>query len=270
MAPGSGRTEPYPVFINTPTNPVLAYSCTETVFRIATWQIDPHVAQIVAVTGPGPTTDEVVDLVDELRQRGIRTLMTSALTAGDQEAFRLAGFIPYEHLLLLHRSLTVRDQSLFKRRNLLSPSGLRTQPVKVADRDAVLTLDQQAFSHTSPLWQVDHDTLVEATRVTDEHRWRIVRRSRMNAGPAGHALTGRTGTTGFLQRIAVHPAAQKRGVGTALLADALRWLVRSGARHAFVNTQPDNLQARALYKRFGFTIRPDGLKVLRLNIERNS
>ena len=107
---------------------------------------------------------------------------------------------------------------------------------------------------------------MDAAGATDDHRWRLVRRSPATTGPAGHALTGRTGTTGFLQRLAVHPAAQRRGVGSRLVVDALRWLVRSGARDAFVNTQPGNAAARSLYERHGFSIRPDGLDVLRLDL----
>lgn len=48
----------------------------------------------------------------------------------------------------------------------------------------------------------------------------------------------------------------------ALVADALRWLVRRGARSAVVNTQDGNAAALALYTRCGFVLEPHGLTVL--------
>ena len=235
------------------------------VLRITPWHAVPRAAQLVAVAGPGPTADEVADVVDDLGRRGVRTVVTSALAVVDQAAFRSVGFVDHEHLLLLHRTIHghLREPLDGTRRRRVAR---RTRSVRADDHDDVLVLDRQAFADASAVWQVDHDALLDAARATDEHRWRLVRRSPTTPGPAGHALTGRTGRSGFLQRLAVHPAAEGRGVGSLLVADALRWLVRSGARHAFVNTQPDNHRARTLYERHGFTVLPDGLDVLRLDL----
>jgi len=247
---------------------VLAHGHHGAVLRITPWHGGPHAVQVVPVAGPGPTTDEVVDVVSDLGRRGISTVVTAALAAIDQAAFRSAGFDDHEHLLLLHRPLTGGDRAVPdpRRDGRLRRSTSGTAPVRPGDRETVLALDRQAFTHASPTWQVDHEAMVDAAGATDDHRWRLVRRSPATTGPAGHALTGRTGTTGFLQRLAVHPAAQRRGVGSRLVVDALRWLVRSGARDAFVNTQPGNAAARSLYERHGFSIRPDGLDVLRLDL----
>ena len=75
-------------------------------------------------------------------------------------------------------------------------------------------------------------------------------------------MTGRTSTIGFLQRLAVDPSAEGQGIGSALVVDALRWLSRTGARKAWVNTQPENLRARDLYLRHGFVEQDVGLDVL--------
>ncbi len=80
-------------------------------------------------------------------------------------------------------------------------------------------------------------------------------------------MTGRTASIGFLQRLAVDPAAEGRGIGSALVVDALRWLGHTGAREVWVNTQPDNERARSLYLRHGFTERGAGLDVLRRSID---
>lgn len=55
-----------------------------------------------------------------------------------------------------------------------------------------------------------------------------------------------------LARLAVHPAAQGRGVGRALLADLLERFHRRGAYMMSVNTQASNHHSRNLYARFGF------------------
>lgn len=235
------------------------------VLRVTPWHGEPNAVQVVAVAGPGPTAEELADVVRDLEQRGVRRVVTSALAVVDQSAFRRAGFVDHEHLLLLHRPLHGSMHGP-RRWPLQWRAARRTRPVRADDRDDVLAMDRRAFAHSSAVWQVDHAALLDAARATDEHRWRLVRRSPATTGPAGHALTGRTGRSGFLQRLAVHPAAEGRGVGSLLVADALRWLVRIGARHAFVNTQPGNQRARSLYERHGFTVLPDGLDVLRLDL----
>ena len=79
---------------------------------------------------------------------------------------------------------------------------------------------------------------------------------------SGYAVTGRAGRTGYLQRVAVHPAARHRGVGRTLVVDALRWLHRRGSAGALVNTQLDNMAALGLYESCGFRRLPVGLCVL--------
>ena len=73
----------------------------------------------------------------------------------------------------------------------------------------------------------------------------------------GYAVTGRAGTRGYLQRLAVAPATTNgRGIGTALVVDGLRWLRRWGAKEVLVNTQEANEAAVQLYEPLGFELRP--------------
>jgi GNAT superfamily N-acetyltransferase len=73
-----------------------------------------------------------------------------------------------------------------------------------------------------------------------------------------------------VQRLAVHPAVQGRGIGAALLSDGLRWLRRWGARDALVNTQEGNHRSLRLYQRAGFVLQPDGLAVLQIALDERS
>ncbi len=86
-------------------------------------------------------------------------------------------------------------------------------------------------------------------------------------GIVGYAVCGRAGHRGYVQRLAVTPRCQGRGVGAALLADGLRWLRRWGARDALVNTQEDNRRSLRLYQRTGFVLQADGLSVLELSLD---
>jgi ribosomal protein S18 acetylase RimI-like enzyme len=81
-------------------------------------------------------------------------------------------------------------------------------------------------------------------------------------GIAGYAITGRAGGHGFLQRLAVHPTWQRRGVGRALVIDGLAWLERRGVERVVVNTQLENRKALALYEGLGFRREPRCLSVL--------
>ena len=86
-------------------------------------------------------------------------------------------------------------------------------------------------------------------------------------GLAGYAVAGRSLERGYLQRLAVDPAHQGHGLGTALVLDALWWLRRRGATSTLVNTQEANDAALALYERLGFRRQAEGLAVLHRPLE---
>ena len=203
------------------------------------------------IAGPTPQFHDVDRLLDYLDSRGVLTVVTTALGPVDQRPFAEAGFTPHEHLLLLSRSIEPND---------LPARGRRTRPARQQDQDAVLALDERAFSTSSAFWRFDGAALAEAGQATQTCRRRLIRDRQHQ--PIGHAVTGRTSTIGFLQRLAVDPSTEGRGIGSALVVDALRWLGRTGALEAWVNTQPGNLRAQDLYLRHGFVERDVGLDVL--------
>jgi mycothiol synthase len=75
-------------------------------------------------------------------------------------------------------------------------------------------------------------------------------------------VSGRSGGRGFLQRLAVDPDVQTRGIGTALALDGMRWMQSRGATTVLVNTQVDNDRALGLYRRLGFHLLDERLAVL--------
>ena len=219
--------------------------------RLSPWRGDLQTVQVVVVAGPTPQIHDVDRLLDYLGNRGVLTVVTTALGPVDQRPFVEAGFTPHEHLLLFGRSIEPND---------LPARGRRTRPARRQDQEVVLALDERAFATSSALWRFDRAALAEAGQATQTCRRRLIKGPQHQ--PIGHAVTGRTSTIGFLQRLAVDPSAEGQGIGSALVVDALRWLGRTGALEAWVNTQPGNLRARDLYLRHGFVEQDVGLDVL--------
>ena len=120
-------------------------------------------------------------------------------------------------------------------------------------------IDGRAFPRG---WGLDTDAIGDALDATPWSRLRVAGR------PAeGYAITGRARTRGYLQRLAVDPVAQGRGLGRALVVDALRWLTAKGAMEVLVNTQEVNARALRLYADLGFEELSERLLVLGRPVE---
>jgi len=216
--------------------------------RTTRWRGDPSTAQLLAPRGR-PSERALSTALEQLRAEGYTAAVTAALSPAEQAPFRAAGFVEHEQLHLLRRSVE------------RPPRPSAPVPLRRARRDdlpAVLDVDGQAFQ---PFWRFDEGGLADAMAATPSARMRIA----VEPGDrvVGYAITGRAGSRGYLQRLAVTPGVQRRGIGTALVADALRWLRRWGAREVLVNTQEHNTAALALYGALGFRQEPEGLTVLR-------
>jgi [ribosomal protein S18]-alanine N-acetyltransferase len=206
------------------------------------------VALVVPAHTRGLTPETVRAHLELLAAEGFTTVLTAALGPGEQAPFLAVGFAPREHLHLFTHDL----------RSVPDAARQRVRRGRNDDRAGVLAVDDRAFP---PFWRLGEDGLDDALGATPAARFRVIDRRR-SAGPAGYAVTGRAGGRGYLQRLAVHPDLQGHGLGSALVADGLRWARRWGAREVLVNTQVDNIGAVHLYERLGFRRCTDGLAVL--------
>jgi GNAT superfamily N-acetyltransferase len=218
--------------------------------RIGPWQDHADVAHLVLATEAVLPSQSVQDCAARVRAAGFTAVVTSPLTMAAAAPFLDAGFVPREHLhLLVHRLEPVPPASTG--RPALRRAGR-------SDRAAVAELDDRAFT---PAWRLGETGLREALRATPSVRFRVGHRAGAPS-PVAYAVTGRAGSRGYLQRLAVDPLARGEGFARALVHDGLRWLRRRTARSCFVNTQADNRAALHLYLACGFERLPSGLAVL--------
>jgi ribosomal protein S18 acetylase RimI-like enzyme len=213
--------------------------------RLASWRGDDLVAHLSPTAGSPLSAEFVSSCLDWLRDHGYTSVVTSALATHECRGFFRAGFDIHEQLDLLAHDLRSIPPV---------PSGLRR--ARMPDRDQVLEVDTAAFDQ---FWRLHEGGLEEALAATPKVRFRVAGR---RGDVVGYAIAGRGAGTGYLQRLAVHPEARRRGLGAGLVADALTWMRRWRVGRALVNTQQANTGALALYQAVGFRVLPEGLQVL--------
>ncbi|MDH3752742.1 MAG: GNAT family N-acetyltransferase [Acidimicrobiia bacterium] len=191
------------------------------------------------------TTSAVVELTDKLGADDYHSAVTTALGPSEARPFYRSGYTVRRRLALLERPIERRSR----------PRDRRLRRARRHERDALLAIDARSFPEE---WRFDHQSLDDAVRATPMARFRTAH----DGTVAGYAITGIAGTTSFLQRLAVDPDHQRRGIANALVDDAVWWAARRGAVTMLVNTAEDNDAALTFYEHLGFQRREDDLVVL--------
>jgi ribosomal protein S18 acetylase RimI-like enzyme len=222
--------------------------------RLEPWPHDARAAQLV-VLDPDvvPTVDELTQWAARARAHGHRWLRTSALSAAAADRAHHAGFVPIDTLALLRA-----DHTTIRR---APRPALRTRPLRPTHHARAAEVDHAAFGDP---WGNDAASFGRIRHATPVHR---SRRIEGDSVIAAVAVSGAGGTTGYLQRIAVHPDHQRRGLATALVLDAVAWMRRRGSTSALVNTSITNEPALALYCSLGFDLLDDRLTIMELDLD---
>lgn len=176
-------------------------------------------------------------------------VVTSALSERERAAFVQVGFVERESLHLLRHDL----------RSLPRPSqheGIKLRPGRRTDLSSVLSIDRRSFDG---FWAMDREALSAARKATPVHRYMV---ATIKNRVVGYVVTGRSGRYTFLQRLGVDPVERRKGIGSTLVGDALRWGLEGGGTSMLVNTQDRNEEALRLYQHLGFELVEEKLKVL--------
>ena len=220
--------------------------------RVRPWSFSTDVAHLVFYNQSRvPSADDLRTWMAELSRLGYRSVRTGALGLVGSSVVAELDFELVQTLALLEHN----DPSS------APTTTMETSRLPFARLQQASNTDVAAFGAA---WGIDATTIADMSSATPTHRRRSIEgdgTTPAGTTPAGYAVSGRDGRLGFLQRLAVHPAAQRRGIGTALVADSLRWLARWRCDRVLVNTHVDNTSALALYHRMGFVTLPDQLRV---------
>ncbi len=188
------------------------------------------------------SADFVRACADRLFELGAPAVWSSPVHNHGRGVWEGAGFSPGRQLLLMERSLArpITEARIAVRTGLI---------------DEAAPIDRQAFDAD---WQIGRMGLQDALTATVRSRLLVSEPKPVQ----GFAIVGVTGSTGYLQRIAVAPEHGGRGVGRELLRASMMWARSAGARAMLLNTQPENERAVSLYRSEGFMTLPDRLNVL--------
>lgn len=253
----------FPVEYPSPRKPALELAGAQgVVARVRPWVADPDVA-VITLTDPRPVAlaVEVPAWLDQIARAGYRHVRTSALAPAVATAFQRHGLTVVEDLAVLSLGPVALAQH---ERRSASPTwrvqALRWGLDALHPRRAVLEaleVDRLAFGSLASL---EPDTWRDAIRATQQRHVSVIRQD--SGGVVAFAITGASGDAGFLQRLAVHPELQRRGLAGTLVSEAMWWVSQRSVRHLYVNTARNNQAALGLYQSMGFQLRTEGLLVL--------
>lgn len=176
----------------------------------------------------------------EIAQAGGATVAAIAVQPWFQDVLAGSGFENRQQIVMLEWRYQPPFASVTER----EPSGLRIRRMTDADLPEVERTDTASFD---PLWQNALETLHKAF---DQALYATVIEN--EKGILGYQLSTGGGQRAHLARLAVHPAAQGKGVGRALLRDLFQYITYAGISRLSVNTQSDNQASLSLYQNTGF------------------
>lgn len=208
------------------------------------WNAVVPMAHLRLLRGGGSSF--IADCVDTLRAIGASKVLSPPLPPSAQQAWHAAAFRPHAELALMRRTLT-----------RIGPPDHLVLTGSERDYGEALRVDAAAFDD---FWQFDRRALIEAVESTPTSVVHVVRNG--DGGLCGYAVTGAGSTVAYLQRVAVDPAAQRRGIGRSLVRTSALWSRRRGATALMLNTPVGNHAAIALYESEGFITLPEPLSVL--------
>ncbi len=203
----------------------------------------------------GPFIASATGVARQLFGNTIR-VASPALSPEECEAYIAAGYRIRTNLHLLVADLRRPSVARVARVARSHPPATQLTTFRPRDEAEVLATDLAAFGAGH---EMDALELASAFRATPFSRLRV---ARIGGEIVGFALFGRADRRGYLQRLAVHPRAQGRGLGRQLVLDGFSWCRRRRVHRIVVNTEHGNLPALHLYTAVGFEMSPMELCIM--------
>ena len=121
---------------------------------------------------------------------------------------------------------------------------VKLRPVEAADIPALLAIEEVCFDD---FWRYDAISFAD---IAATHPYFVV--AELDGKVIGYQFNALDGEFGYLVRIAVHPSLNGQGIGSRLMAEAIRFFKQANVLRIMLNTQDDNAHAHRLYEWFGF------------------
>ncbi len=136
----------------------------------------------------------------------------------------------------------------------LAQSPAHIRPARADDIPAIAANDRASFD---TVWQHSAASLAHILKSVSHF---IV--AEIDGRVIGHAFSDIYGGHGHLIRLVVNPAYQRRGIGEQLLRESLLYQNALGAYPFTLNTQIDNASSQALYRRYGYQLTGEPVRVM--------
>ena len=219
------------------------------------WPDNSPVAWVrLAVLDDALNTNDWLDLVlppvlDALRRRGTRQLAWMDCRHWAAPHLKERGFKPLAEVV----TLTKFDRALPD----VHATEVHLRPASDGDVAAVRAVDRAAFT---PCWWYSEATM--RRRIGASSHFLV---AELAGKPVGYVEGELRPPGAHLNRIAVHPVHQGRGIGALLLREAVRAFWQGGAERVALNTQTDNQRSQQLYHHLGFE--PTGERMMAWALE---
>ena len=175
-------------------------------------------------------------ITSALSQQGVHTLAWMDYGGWAGKTLRAIGFTQLTQVITLAKS----DRSL----PAANGGAASVRLASPDDLDHIPAIDREAFT---PAWWTGRDTVHRRAAAAS-----YVAVAETEGDIVGYIESAALKPAVHINRIAVHPAVQGRGIGTLLLGDTLRASWHVGVQRVTLNTQMENVQSQRLYRRFGF------------------
>ena len=152
------------------------------------------------------------------------------------------GFIPYGRLYAYDK-LDYQVPAVGNQEVIIRPVNLSTTSIN-NDMAALLTIEEACFED---LWRYDATTFRD---IALTHPYFVV--AELHGQVIGYQFNALDGEYGYLVRIAVHPSANRMGIGIRLMSEAISFFQKARVTRIMLNTQEDNYHAHRLYEWFSF------------------